>query len=178
MKPIDLSASRAQQAIEFNPPVRGRDLIAAVKSSTGWSDETETYAEIQGNAHFVGQVSTFSASRNLAVLVPAGDEGYTGIEPDKVYENAVVARYHLSDRAYNAVREPRGADADAVALLARLVQREAQENHAIAVGLDRDRTSGGAWVGPALTGSDGQRPDHRQGPDRGSRQSGPASGRG
>jgi len=88
---IDISDSNVRQTVRFDRPVKGKDLIEAVRATCAakGSEFSETKRYDDGWLHAVGQRS-HAAYENLLVTP---DRENPFIEPDKTYSEAVVLRH-------------------------------------------------------------------------------------
>lgn len=88
---IDISDSHVRQTVRFDRPIKGKDLIDAVRATcaANRSEFFETKRYDDGWLHAVGQTSRSDEQQLL--VTPDRDNAF--IEPDKTYEEAVVLRH-------------------------------------------------------------------------------------
>jgi hypothetical protein len=88
---IDISESNVRQTVRFDRPVKGKDLIEAVRATCAakGSEFSETKRYDDGWLHAVGQSSP--AEYENLLVTPDRENAF--IEPDKTYAEAVVLRH-------------------------------------------------------------------------------------
>ncbi|TDO60782.1 hypothetical protein EV651_10754 [Kribbella sp. VKM Ac-2571] len=90
---IDISGSNVRQTVRFDRPIKGKDLIDAVRATCAakGSDFSETKRYDDGWLHAVGQSS--HAEQQQLLVAPDRDNAF--IKPDKTYTEAVVLRHNF-----------------------------------------------------------------------------------
>ena len=147
-RPMDISQSQVKQTVRFERPIKGTQLIDAVKATceANGKEFSETKKYDDGWLHAVGQRSSYP-SENLLVTP---DRGNAFIEPDKMYTEAVVLRHDGAARGIrSAVRSSIEAEVDAVVGFAGSLQRTVQHGPEAAADLARGPVSRGAETGTA-----------------------------
>lgn len=106
---VDISGSVAKKTVTFDQPMRGSDIIEAVRATAGDKFfEQKKYDD--GMLHLVGQSSS-TPYQNL-VVTPNKTDAY--ISPDQMYESAVVVRQDVQGGTRTMARYDVDHEIDAV----------------------------------------------------------------
>jgi hypothetical protein len=135
---VVVEGSANGQSVQFDRPVTGRELMAAVRASCkdeGYGTKYYESAQDGGSRYVVGQTSGL-AYKSL-VVAPDGGDG--SIDPQRTYTAATVATHALAEpgqRQYPTRHTPQD-EAEAVGEFAQSLQQNLRQQYAAAVGLDR-----------------------------------------
>jgi hypothetical protein len=134
--PIDISGSIVKQSVKFDRPIRGRQLIEAVKQTceAKGSKFSETKEYDDGWRHAVGQSS--STPYENVLVTPNRTDAF--IEPDALYSEAVVLRHDSAAGGTRTLaRYTVENEVDSVVQFAESLQRTVNHGPGTAVGVTR-----------------------------------------
>ncbi|MGW7685737.1 hypothetical protein ACWGID_33650 [Kribbella sp. NPDC054772] len=110
VKPIQLDVTDTRQAIKFDRPITGRELMASVKACSvpDRLNHSQYYeaAGPDGSGFVVGQSS--GHPDHTLVVVPTSGEGY--IDPERTYAGVLVANHHLVVPGQHRLAVPASVD--------------------------------------------------------------------
>ncbi|MFF0340618.1 hypothetical protein [Kribbella sp. NPDC004875] len=152
VQPVVLSETATRQAVQFERPTTGRELITSIKAccvpESMYGTQYYEAANPDGSQIVAGQSSGL-AHKSL-VVIPIGGEGY--IDPDATYTGAIVANHHLAVPWQHRfpVRSTVEDEFQSVGEFAARLDRSVRQQNLASLALDRSPARGS---GPDRSGS-------------------------
>ncbi|WP_350280788.1 hypothetical protein [Kribbella sp. HUAS MG21] len=132
---IDISDSIAKKTVKFGRPIKGSELIEAVRRACG--DERSFVQEHRyddGHLYAVGRSSGYEYENVL--VTPTKNDAY--LKPDEQYESAVVVSHDLGGGQRFGSRAADGAEIDAVLEFADQLEQQVTSGRQEDLGRGRD----------------------------------------